>query len=61
MAIHGQSLDGQSYHGVCGYFDRAVSPEQRWPSIDDPWMAKVTMVYVDTLTELLALSIDGHT
>ena len=60
MAIHGQSLYGQSYHGVCGYFVRAVSPEQRWPSIDDPWMAKVTMVYVDTLSEPLALSKGGH-
>ena len=60
MAIHRQSLDGQSYHGVCGYFVRAISPGYRWPSIDDPWMAKVTMVYVDTLSELLALSKGGH-
>ena len=28
--------------------------------MDDPWMAKVTMVYVGTLSELLALGIDGH-
>ena len=60
MAIHRHSLDGQSYHGVCEYFVRAVSPEQRWPSIDNPWMAKVTMVYVDTLSEPLAQGIGGH-
>ena len=96
MAIHRRSLDGQSYHGVCGYYDRAVflgigghlrtipgwpkllkvtycvcgyfdgavNPKvtimvyfdrvsigyscDKWPSMDDPRMAKVTIVYVDT-------------
>ena len=53
-------LGWPSDYGVCGYLIRAASPGYRWSSIDDPWMAKVSMVYGVTLTELLAPCVGGH-
>ena len=63
--IPGLSMDGHSYSGIHGYYDKGGGGWEGWTSLDYPWMVTVTLASANTLTrggrvDIPGLSMDGH-